>query len=344
MCSKASSPLRARRVTKLSPPECEWALAGQRKALEAGWRGDHYLLDFADDGREVDLRNAMTTGWAAWSGACDDERALAAIEGGLKGIERSNRVLLLETPFYEHSQPYPGRIADYPPGVRENGGQYSHGATWIVDGLMRLAASARARGDLKLAARLGARAFEIYEKISPLKKTDPESLATYGLIPIQQPADIYDGWGHGGRGGWSWYTGSAARMLSSAYALLGVEQQDGRVVLARRPVRGQGGTEGPVAADRRAGLDAGGEALKRAFRREFAAGPAAAVGRSPIFVLKPAENSRAVAAKRSFWQEAPRNEPAAERPRPCNGTFTHAFGLDYRLWAPVDRLRRLHDQ
>ena len=179
----------------------------------------------------------------------------------MKGIERSNRVLLLETPFYEHSQPYPGRIADYPPGVRENGGQYSHGATWIVDGLMRLAASARARGDLKLAARLGARAFEIYEKISPLKKTDPESLATYGLIPIQQPADIYDGWGHGGRGGWSWYTGSAARMLSAAYALLGVEQQDGRDRRSRRPVRGQGGTEGPVAAHRRAGVDAGGEAL-----------------------------------------------------------------------------------
>ena len=71
----------------------------------------------------------MTTGWAAYSGACDDKRALAAIEGGLKGIERPNRVLLLETPFYEHSQPYPGRIADYPPGVRENGAQYSHAAT-----------------------------------------------------------------------------------------------------------------------------------------------------------------------------------------------------------------------
>jgi cyclic beta-1,2-glucan synthetase len=115
--------------------------------------------------------------------------------------------------------------------VRENGGQYSHGATWIVDGFMRLAASARAKGDLELAARLGGRAFDIYEKISPLKKTDPETLAVYGLIPIQQPADIYDGWGHGGRGGWSWYTGSAARMLSAAYVLLGIGQQDGRVAL-----------------------------------------------------------------------------------------------------------------
>ena len=79
------------------------------------------------------------------------------------------------------------------------------------------------------AARLSARAFEIFEKISPLKKTDPERIAIYGLIPIQQPADIYQGWGHGGRGGWSWYTGSAARMLSAAYALLGVVQEGGRV-------------------------------------------------------------------------------------------------------------------
>jgi cyclic beta-1,2-glucan synthetase len=210
---------------------CESALAAQRKALEAGWMGDHYALDFADDGREVGARNAMTTAWSAYSGACDDARALAAIEGGLKGIERANRVLLLETPFYEHSQPYPGRIADYPPGVRENGGQYSHGATWIVDGFMRLATSARARGDHEQAFRLRGRAFEIYEKISPLKKTDPETLAVYGLTPIQQPADIYDGWGHGGRGGWSWYTGSAARMLSAAYALLGIEQRDGKIVL-----------------------------------------------------------------------------------------------------------------
>jgi cyclic beta-1,2-glucan synthetase len=210
---------------------CESALAGQRKALEAGWMGDHYALDFADDGREVGERNAMTTGWSAHSGACDDARALAAIEGGLKGIERLNRILLLETPFYEHSQPFPGRIADYPPGVRENGGQYSHGATWIVDGFMRLATSARARGDHEQASRLRGRAFEIYEKISPLRKTGPETLAVYGLIPIQQPADIYDGWGHGGRGGWSWYTGSAARMLSAAYAILGIEQRDGKIAL-----------------------------------------------------------------------------------------------------------------
>jgi cyclic beta-1,2-glucan synthetase len=210
---------------------CEEAFAGQRAALDLGWRGDHYVLDFADDGEVLDQPNAMTTGWAAYSGACDDARALAALEGGLKGIERPDRVLLLETPFYEHSRPYPGRIADYPPGVRENGGQYSHGASWIVDGFVRLAANARARGEAAEAARLFARAFEIFEKISPLKKTDPENIAVYGLIPIQQPADIYDGWGHGGRGGWSWYTGSAARMLSAAYDILGIAQANGSVAV-----------------------------------------------------------------------------------------------------------------
>jgi cyclic beta-1,2-glucan synthetase len=212
---------------------CEEALAAQRKALDVGWQGDHYALDFADDGEAVGMANAMTTGWAAYSGACDDERALAAIEGGLRKIERSDRVLLLESPFYEHSQPYPGRIADYPPGVRENGGQYSHGASWIIDGFVRLAESARAEGDEQKAARLRARAFEIFEKISPLRKTDPERLAIYGLVPIQQPADIYDGWGHGGRGGWSWYTGSAARMLSAAYAVLGIVHKDGRIDLRK---------------------------------------------------------------------------------------------------------------
>jgi cyclic beta-1,2-glucan synthetase len=210
---------------------CEAALEGQRRALDVGWQGDHYALDFADDGQVLALRNAMTSGWAAYSGACDDARAVAAIEGGLSGIERPDRVLLTETPFYEHSRPYPGRIADYPPGVRENGGQYSHGASWIIDGFVRLAERARARGDAEAAGRLSARAFEIYEKISPLRKTEPETIAAYGLIPTQQPADIYDGWGHGGRGGWSWYTGSAARMLSAAYALIGIEAAEGKIEL-----------------------------------------------------------------------------------------------------------------
>jgi cyclic beta-1,2-glucan synthetase len=222
-------PLARRRGDEAFAERCETAREAVRAALETAWRGDHYALDFADDGRAVETPNAMTTGWAAYSGALPFERALAALEGGLKAIERPDRVLLLEKPFFEHSQPYPGRIADYPPGVRENGGQYSHGASWIVDGFLHLAREARANGESGEARRLVARAFEIFEKISPLKKTDPERIAAYGLIPIQQPADIYDGYGHGGRGGWSWYTGAAARMLSAAYAMLGISLTNGEL-------------------------------------------------------------------------------------------------------------------
>jgi cyclic beta-1,2-glucan synthetase len=212
--------------------KCENARTALRAALDVGWQGTHYALDFADSGEPLAMPNAMTTGWPAYSGAVDFARGVASIEGGLKGIERPDRILLTEKPFFEHSTPYPGRIADYPPGVRENGGQYSHGASWIIDGFVRLAEEARAAGDETQAARLIGRAFEIFEKISPLKKTDPDRLARYGLAPNQQPADIYDGYGHDGRGGWSWYTGSAARMASAAYAILGLKMEDGKVVVA----------------------------------------------------------------------------------------------------------------
>jgi cyclic beta-1,2-glucan synthetase len=208
---------------------CEDAREALRAALEVGWTGDHYVLDFADDGQAVGMHNAMTTGWSAHSGAVGFDRAVEALEGGLKGIEKPNRVLLLEKPFFEHSRPYPGRIADYPPGVRENGGQYSHGASWVIDGFLRVAGEARAKGDLAEADRLTARAFQVFEEISSLKKTDPENIAIYGLVPIQQPADIYDGYGHGGRGGWSWYTGSAARMVSAAYGMLDIRKVDGQI-------------------------------------------------------------------------------------------------------------------
>jgi len=240
-CARRFIPLARLKGDEAFVETCATAREDVRVALGGAWWGDHYALDFADDGRVVEVANAMTTGWAAYSGALEFERALIALEGGLSAIERPDRVLLTAAPFFEHSQPYPGRIADYPPGVRENGGQYSHGATWIVDGFLKLAQEARDHGDDRAARTLSARAFEIFEKISPLGKTDPERIATYGLIPIQQPADIYDGYGHGGRGGWSWYTGSAARMMSAAYALLGLSMANGQISVADHLFEPKGG-------------------------------------------------------------------------------------------------------
>jgi len=87
-----------------------------------------------------------------------------------------------------------------------------------------------------------------------LKKTDPDTIAVYGLIPIQQPADIYDGYGHGGRGGWSWYTGSAARMLSAAYTMLGIAQGRGRDFRVADDLSSRRENCGGVAAHRRTGV------------------------------------------------------------------------------------------
>ena len=115
--------------------------------------------------------------------------------------------------------------------MRENGGQYSHGASWTVDAFVELARAAREAGDAAGAATLMGRAFEAWRAISPLGKTEGDALAVYGLAPNQQPADIYDGEGYAGRGGWSWYTGSAARMLSAAYAVIGLTMRDGHVLV-----------------------------------------------------------------------------------------------------------------
>ena len=200
-----------------------------RDAIATAWTGDHFVFDYTDDGRILDHPSIMTAAWPALSGAVAPERALQALDHGLAALGKPDRILLLTPPFDERSDPYPGRIADYPPGVRENGGQYSHGASWTVDAFVELARAASERGDAALAATLRERAFEAWRAISPLGKTEGDALAVYGLSPAQQPADIYDGEGYAGRGGWSWYTGSAARMLSAAYAVIGLTMRDGHV-------------------------------------------------------------------------------------------------------------------
>ncbi len=203
-----------------------------KDAVAAAWTGDHFVFVYDDAGERIDPVSLLTAAWPALSGAVDPDRARAALEHGLRTLEKADRVLLLQPAFDEDSHPYPGRIADYPPGVRENGGQYSHGASWTVDAYLWLADAAFRDGERDLAAELRARAWTIWRAVSPLGKTDGAGLATYGLAPHQQPADIYDGPGYAGRGGWSWYTGSAARMLSAAYALVGLEMRNGRVTLA----------------------------------------------------------------------------------------------------------------
>ncbi len=204
-----------------------------RSALDACWRGDRYLRAYADNGKEIAPVSAMTASWPVLSRAVDFQRGVEVIENALATLQRPDRVLLVSPPYTEESDPFPGRSAEYPPGVRENGGQYSHGVSWFVDALADLADQARAAGDAKEAARLSARAFEVWAAISPLSKyATPEAADVYGLPPHQQAADVYEGPGYEGRGGWSWYTGSAARMLVAAYRMLGIRLEKGEFSLA----------------------------------------------------------------------------------------------------------------
>lgn len=193
-----------------------------RIALDASWRDTGFLRATSDEGVELVYADALTSSWAALSGAVNLERSLAALEQGLLRLERGTRVLLMKPAFDAQSLPYPGRIAEYPPGVRENGGQYSHGSSWLVDAWLRCAQLAQTQGRAELARHCRERAVGVWMKISPLARGTAEELPRYGLPPHQQPADVYDGPGYEGRGGWAWYTGAAARMLTTAHTLLGL--------------------------------------------------------------------------------------------------------------------------
>ena len=216
------------------------ASARLREALERAWTGDRFVRAYSDAGEALDYADALCSAWPLLSGAADPARCEAALRNGLDLLEKENMVLLLAPCFDEDSSPYPGRIADYPPGVRENGGQYSHGVSWLVDALTMLARRASESGDADGAARWRGDALRVWLKISPLAHARGEELQTYGLPPHQQPADISYGPGYEGRGGWSWYTGAAARMLWAAYEMLGVGMRDGKPHLDAATLAGDG--------------------------------------------------------------------------------------------------------
>ena len=102
------------------------------------WHDDRYPRLVAGNGDAISWFDALMGSWPVLSGAVAFERGRAAVEAALGGLERDHQVLLLTPYFGEHSPRVPGRIADYPPGVRENGGQYSHGSSWLVDALVQL--------------------------------------------------------------------------------------------------------------------------------------------------------------------------------------------------------------
>ncbi|NCD25077.1 MAG: glycosyl transferase family 36 [Deltaproteobacteria bacterium] len=211
-----------------------------RLALARQWRDDHFIRAVTDNGEALDYADALCSAWPLLSKATDRDHGQTALVSGLKQLEKNNLALLLSPWFDENATPYPGRIADYPPGVRENGAQYSHGASWLVDALAELAHIEAQTGDATQAKDWREQALRVWLKISPLAHTLPDELETYGLPPHQQPADIFHGPGYEGRGGWSWYTGAAARMLWAAYRMLGIGLRGGRPEISPTLLEAQG--------------------------------------------------------------------------------------------------------
>ncbi|MDQ6611376.1 MAG: glycosyl transferase family 36, partial [Gemmatimonadota bacterium] len=181
---------------------------GYSAAVEThGWDGNWYRRAFFDDGTPLGSASsdecridAIAQSWSVISKA----GALVRQEGAMQSLnqllvrEDARLVMLLAPPFDKGAHD-PGYIKGYLPGVRENGAQYTHGALWAV-----LATAMQGDGD---------RAFALYQMINPFTHGDtPHAIETYKVEPYVVAADVYTAKGHLGRGGWTWYTGSASWM------------------------------------------------------------------------------------------------------------------------------------
>ena len=179
-----------------------------RTALEEhGWDGAWYRRAYYDDGTPLGSAqnqecqiDAIAQSWAVLSGAANGERARQAMQAVLaRLVRRDDQLLLLFTPPFDKTPRDPGYIKGYLPGIRENGGQYTHAALWSIWAFAEL-------GD-------GDTAEELFRLINPVYRSDtPEKAARYKVEPYVISADVYGVAPHEGRGGWTWYTGSSGWM------------------------------------------------------------------------------------------------------------------------------------
>jgi cyclic beta-1,2-glucan synthetase len=188
--------------------------------LELAWDGDWYRRAYFDDGtplgsaqNEECRLDSLTQSWAVLSHAADRrraERAMEAVRAHL--VRRDAQLVLLLTPPFDRTSHDPGYIKGYLPGVRENGGQYTHAALWTVIALAQLG--------------LGDEAMELFHMINPVNHTRTAAgLERYRVEPYAVAADVYAQPMQLGRGGWTWYTGSAGWMYQTAIeGLLGLRR------------------------------------------------------------------------------------------------------------------------
>lgn len=190
-----------------------------RAACEGeGWDGDWYRRGFYDDGTALGSAaseecriDSIAQSWAALSGAAAPDRAVGAMAAFDRLLfHRGDRLALLFTPPFDRTILDPGYIKGYPPGIRENGGQYTHAAAWSI-----MAHAALGQGD---------KAVELFAMVNPINHAATRSgVLRYKVEPYVAAADIYSVPPHVGRGGWTWYTGSAGWLYRAGIeAILGL--------------------------------------------------------------------------------------------------------------------------
>ena len=197
-----------------------------KKSLNTnGWDGRWFKRAFMDDGNTLgSMENdecridSIAQSWSTISNAGDNDKkyiSMESLENHL--IDRENGIIKLLDPPFEKGKLNPGYIKSYLPGVRENGGQYTHAAVWVI-----IAESMLGFGD---------KATELYRMINPIEHArTKESCKKYKVEPYVIPADIYGAGNLAGRGGWTWYTGSASWYYKTGIEnILGLKIENGFV-------------------------------------------------------------------------------------------------------------------
>ncbi len=204
------------------------AVAELARALDAeGWDGDWYRRAYFDDGSPLgSVANSqcridsISQSWAVIAGVADPDRAGRAMEAVDRMlISEDEQLALLFTPPFDHPAQDPGYIKGYPPGLRENGGQYTHAAAWAA-----MAFAMRGDGD---------RAGQLLSMLNPIRHSETSAGAQrYKVEPYVVSADVYSVAPHVGRGGWTWYTGAAGWLYNVALErVLGFRPQGDSLVL-----------------------------------------------------------------------------------------------------------------
>ncbi len=192
------------------------------------WDGQWYKRAWFDNGtplgsfsNEECKIDSISQSWSVLSGAGNADRAKLAMEAAYKNlVQKDAQIIQLLEPPFDKSPLNPGYIKGYVPGVRENGGQYTHAAVWMIMAFAKL-------GDNN-------RVWELLNLINPINhgKT-PEAIATYKVEPYVLAADVYARAPHAGRGGWTWYTGSAGWMYQLiTQSFLGLQQEGSKLKFA----------------------------------------------------------------------------------------------------------------